>query len=63
MRENREKWMELCAQAADEQDPQKLAVLILEINFMLETKELALLKAAQPLAISEDNPTLQPKSL
>jgi len=57
MRENREKWMELCAQAADEQDPQKLAVLILEINFMLEAKELLLLKA-----VGEDSPTLQSKS-
>jgi hypothetical protein len=42
MRENREQWMELCAQAADEQDLEKLAVLILEINFMLEAKELRL---------------------
>ena len=40
MRENREKWMELCEQAVVEQDPKKLAVLILQINFMLETKEL-----------------------
>jgi len=39
MRENREKWMDLCAQAADEQDPQNLAVLILKINCMLEAKE------------------------
>jgi hypothetical protein len=62
MRENREKWMELCARAADEQDPQKLAVLILEINFMLETKELELLTAAQPSPIGEDSPTLQSKS-
>ena len=42
MRENREKWMELCEQAADEQDPKKLAALILEINFVLEAKELRL---------------------
>jgi len=42
MRENREKWVELCEQAADEQDPEKLAALILEINFMLEAKELRL---------------------
>jgi hypothetical protein len=42
MRENREKWVELCEQAANEQDPKKLAVLILEINFMLEAKELRL---------------------
>ena len=63
MQESREKWMELCARAADEQDPQKLAVLILGINFMLEAKERRLLKAAQPLPIGEDNPALQSKSL
>jgi len=51
MRENREKWMELCANAADEQDPQKLAVLILEINCMLEAKERRLLHATQPSPI------------
>jgi hypothetical protein len=39
---NKKKWMELCEQAADEQDPKKLAALILEINFMLEAKELRL---------------------
>ena len=60
MRENLEKWMELCARAADEQDPQKLAVLILEINFILEAKEMRLLKAAQ--AIGENSPTLQSKT-
>jgi hypothetical protein len=49
MRENREKWMKLCGQAADGQDFQKLAVLILEINFMLETKELRLKDAAVSL--------------
>ena len=55
MRENREKWMELCANAADEQDPQKLAVLILEINCMLEAKERRLLHATQPSPIGEDD--------
>ena len=35
--------MELCDQAADEQDPKKLAALILRINFVLEAKELRLL--------------------
>jgi hypothetical protein len=39
MQENKKKWMELCEQAADEQDPKKLAALILEINFVLEAKE------------------------
>ena len=41
--ENKKKWMELCERAADEQDPKKLAALILEISFMLEAKELRLL--------------------
>jgi len=63
MRENREKWMELCAHAADEQDPEKLAVLILKINYILEAKERRLLKAAPPSPIGEDNPTLKSKSL
>jgi hypothetical protein len=40
--------MELCEQAADEQDPQKLAVLILRINFLLEAKELRLIGKAPP---------------
>ena len=44
MRENKKKWMELCEQAADEQDPKKLAALILEINFMLEAEELRLIR-------------------
>ena len=49
MRENKEKWMELCRQAATEQDLEKLAVLILEINFMLEAKELRLKNAISRL--------------
>ncbi len=39
MRENREKWMELCAQAANEQDSRKLMALIREITALLETKQ------------------------
>ncbi len=31
--------MELCAQAADEQDPQKLLALVEEINRLLEQKQ------------------------
>jgi hypothetical protein len=38
MRENREKLMELCAQAANKQDSQKLMALIEEISALLETK-------------------------
>jgi len=44
MKENNKKmWMELCEQAADEQDPKKLAALILQINYILEAKELRLI--------------------
>ena len=44
MEENREKekWMELCAQGAIEQDPEKLMRLIAQINQILETKERSL---------------------
>jgi hypothetical protein len=38
MRENTEKWMELCTQAANEQDSPKLMALIREIAALLETK-------------------------
>ena len=46
MQENKNRWMELCRQAADEQEPKKLAALILQINFMLEAKERRLMDAA-----------------
>jgi hypothetical protein len=39
MKENRERWMELCAQAADEQNPEKLMELVAEITRLLEAKE------------------------
>jgi hypothetical protein len=56
MREDREKWMELCEQAADEQDPKKLAVLILQINYILEAKELRLTgKAPAQPAVEADS--------
>jgi hypothetical protein len=38
MREQKERWMELCAQAAEEQDPVRLRALIEEINRLLEMK-------------------------
>lgn len=37
--EKKERWMQLCAQAAVEQDPQKLIELVQEINALLEEKE------------------------
>jgi transposase-like protein len=39
----RERWMELCAQAAEEQDNNKLLLLVREINDLLEAKEARLL--------------------
>ena len=38
MRENEERWKELCALAAKEQDPDKLRELIHEINELLSLK-------------------------
>jgi hypothetical protein len=37
--ENQEKWMELCALAAKEQNPAKLLALTKEINRLLSEKE------------------------
>jgi hypothetical protein len=45
MQQNKKRWMELCERAADEQDPKKLAALILEINWLLEIKERRLIDA------------------
>jgi hypothetical protein len=39
MKENTERWMELCGQAAVEQDPEKLMELVTQILELLETKE------------------------
>ena len=38
MRENRERWQELCEQAAIEQDPDKLLELTAEIDKLLAEK-------------------------
>ena len=35
----KERWMQLCEQAAIEQDPEKLLALVREINDILEAKE------------------------
>jgi hypothetical protein len=37
--ENRERWMELCELAAEEQNPQKLTELVYEIHCLLRQKE------------------------
>lgn len=39
MREHTERWMELCAKAAVEQNPEKLMELVSEILELLEEKE------------------------
>ncbi len=39
MRENKEKWMELCAQASIEPDSQKLMELIRQITALLDAKQ------------------------
>ena len=48
--EKKERWMELCALAAVEQDPKKLIELVQEINALLEEKErrLGILPPKQP---------------
>jgi hypothetical protein len=45
MQGQRELWMELCAQAADEQDPQKLMQLVDQINQLLQEKEARLVRS------------------
>ncbi len=39
MQTNLERWQQLCALATGEQDPEKLLLLIREINDILEAKE------------------------
>ena len=39
MQEKKEKWMDLCELAADEQDPNKLLALITQINALLAAKQ------------------------
>jgi hypothetical protein len=39
MQDNKERWMELCAQASIEQDPERLLALVEEINRLLEDKQ------------------------
>jgi hypothetical protein len=43
-----ERWRELCSQAAEEQDPDRLMYLISEINRLLEEKEQRLQKQRAP---------------
>ena len=45
---NLERWQQLCALAAAEQDPEKLLALIREINDILEAKEQQLVQLRKP---------------
>ena len=55
MRENTEKWMQLCAEAANEQDSQKLMALIKQITALLDPKQERLTeKDSQVLAHAND---------
>jgi hypothetical protein len=42
--EDNERWRELCTLASKEQDPEKLLILVQEINRLLEEKEVQLQK-------------------
>ena len=46
MREDTERWMKLCKQAAIEQDPKKLLEIVREINDLLAKKQDRLAKEA-----------------
>ena len=50
----RERWQELCAQAADEQDPERLMELVREINQLLEEKELRLQRQKGSATVDKD---------
>jgi hypothetical protein len=53
VQENQERWRELAELAATEQDPQKLILLIREINDLLEKKQKRLAAAKPPVNPSE----------
>jgi hypothetical protein len=55
--EDKKKLIDLCGRAADEEDPKRLAALILEINFMLEAEELRLIRRAVSQPSIEDTLT------
>lgn len=46
--EKKEQWMLLCEQAANEQDPQKLSELVLEIDRLLGEKQTRLDNLSKP---------------
>ena len=57
----KERWRELCEQAAIEQDPRKLSELVAEIDRLLEEKQNRLSKASLGLGKDEDRKPSSPK--
>lgn len=49
-RMEKEKWMELCEQAANEHEPVKFTELMLQINVFLEAKELQLKEKSRSIS-------------
>lgn len=61
--ENLERWRELCALAAAEQDPDRLLALIQEINTLLERKERRLKLRSDLTDLTGDNVSQDPSGL
>ena len=58
--ETKERWFQLCEQAAVEQDPQKLLLLVEEINQLLEAKEARLAQSRKaPSEAALDSPRVE----
>jgi hypothetical protein len=57
----RERWQELCEQAANEQDPKKILELVEEINRLLELKYQGLSREA-PSKLAARHPKTNPPS-
>jgi hypothetical protein len=51
----KEKWMQLCEQAADEQDPKKLSILVAAIVAALDAKETRLKNLALSNALPDSS--------
>jgi hypothetical protein len=54
---NKERWIQLCEQAAVAQDPAKLLELVNELNALLEEKELRLAALRKADSAPTDTPT------
>ncbi|HXM24350.1 MAG TPA: hypothetical protein VN948_24050 [Terriglobales bacterium] len=57
--EQKQRWMELCELASEEQDPKKLVALIAEIDRLLEEKKQ---RVAMAPGLVAENPIKRPPS-